>query len=259
MTSLRQLAVSVPLLSLLAGAMLGCPAVGCSRTSATAPPRADGSHQRTSADAAESAERRARMVREQIEARGVRDPRVLDAMRRVPRHLFVPEALRSEAYNDYPLPIGYDQTISQPFIVAWMTEALQTTPRSRVLEIGTGSGYQAAVLAEITAEVYTIEILAPLAASARQTIEALGYRNVHARVGDGYAGWPEHAPFDAIIVTAAPDHVPQPLLDQMAMGGRLVIPVGGAGAQQLTVITKDAAGMTTEERMPVRFVPLVRP
>jgi protein-L-isoaspartate(D-aspartate) O-methyltransferase len=199
------------------------------------------------------------MVRDQIEARGVRDPRVLEAMRRVPRHLFVPDTVRSEAYEDYPLPIGHGQTISQPFIVAWMTDALQVSPRSRVLEIGTGSGYQAAVLAQIVSEVYTIEIVAPLADSARRTFETLGYRNVHAKHGDGYSGWPEHAPFDAIVVTAAPENVPQPLVDQLRVCGRLVIPVGGRASQQMTVITKGPGGVTTQERMPVRFVPLVRP
>jgi protein-L-isoaspartate(D-aspartate) O-methyltransferase len=207
----------------------------------------------------EFAAARARMVSEQIESRDVRDTRVLAAMRRVPRHLFVPESVRAEAYEDYPLPIGHAQTISQPFIVAWMTEALRVKPASRVLEIGTGSGYQAAVLAEIGAEVYTIELLAPLAESAARTLKTLGYSTVHAKQGDGYAGWPEHAPFDAIIVTAAPDHVPQPLVEQLAVGGRLVIPVGGRGIQQMTVITKNARGVTSEERMAVRFVPLVRP
>jgi protein-L-isoaspartate(D-aspartate) O-methyltransferase len=199
------------------------------------------------------------MVRDQIAARGVRDERVLEAMRRVPRHLFMPEDVRPAAYEDRPLPIGHDQTISQPFIVAWMTEALQVTPRGRVLEIGTGSGYQAAVLAQIAAEVYTIEIVAPLAASARRTLETLGYTNVHAKHGDGYIGWLEHAPFDAIVVTAAPEQVPQPLIDQLRVGGRLVVPVGGRGVQQMTVITKRPDGVTREERMPVRFVPFVRP
>jgi protein-L-isoaspartate(D-aspartate) O-methyltransferase len=203
-------------------------------------------------------EARVRMVREQIEARGVQDARVLEAMRRVPRHLFVPEALRPEAYADHPLPIGHDQTISQPYIVAWMTEALKVAPGRRVLEVGTGSGYQAAVLAEMGVEVYTIEIVAPLAASAARVLAALGYTRLHARVGDGYAGWPEHAPFDAIVVTAAPDHVPTPLVEQLAVGGRLVIPVGGRGVQQMTVITRGKAGVTREELMPVRFVPLVR-
>jgi protein-L-isoaspartate(D-aspartate) O-methyltransferase len=199
------------------------------------------------------------MVRDQIETRGVHDERVLRAMRRVPRHLFVPESFRSEAYSDYPLPIGNGQTISQPFIVAWMTEALGLQSDSRVLEIGTGSGYQAAVLAEIAKEVYTIEIVAPLAEAARRTLDGLGYRNITAKQGDGYLGWPEHAPFDAVIVTAAPEHVPQPLVDQLRVGGRLVAPVGPRDAQQLLVINKDVRGITTEARMPVRFVPLVRP
>jgi protein-L-isoaspartate(D-aspartate) O-methyltransferase len=213
---------------------------------------------RPGADDARYREERLRMVREQIEARGIRDPRVLDAMRRVPRHLFVPEALRPQAYEDHPLPIGHGQTISQPYIVAWMTEALQAGPGRRVLEVGTGSGYQAAVLAEIGVDVYTIEIVAPLAASAARVLAALGYQRLHARVGDGYAGWPEHAPFDAIVVTAAPDHVPAPLVDQLAVGGRLVIPVGGRGVQQMTVITRRTDGITREELMPVLFVPLVR-
>jgi protein-L-isoaspartate(D-aspartate) O-methyltransferase len=207
----------------------------------------------------EYAAARVRMVQEQIEARGVRDARVLAAMRRVPRHLFVPDEVRADAYEDYPLPIGHEQTISQPYIVAWMTEALGVKPRDRVLEIGTGSGYQAAVLAEIGAEVYTIELVAPLAESAARTLKALGYTSVRAKQGDGYAGWPQHAPFSAIIVTAAPDHVPQPLVDQLAVGGRVVIPVGGRMVQQMTVITKNARGVTSEERMAVRFVPLMRP
>lgn len=212
------------------------------------------------ASGAEHDRAREGMVRNQIEARGIRDPRVLAAMRRVPRHLFVPEEVRPAAYEDHPLPIGHEQTISQPFIVAWMSEALQVTPRSRVLEIGTGSGYQAAVLAQIVAEVYTIEIVAPLAESARRTFETLGYTNVHTKHGDGYVGWPEHAPFDAIIVTAAAEQVPQPLIEQLRVGGRLVVPVGGrSGVQRLTVITKGPNGVTRDERMPVRFVPLVRP
>jgi protein-L-isoaspartate(D-aspartate) O-methyltransferase len=228
------------------------PAIGDAARAAQTPPpngRAPG----------EYAAARLRMVREQIEARGVRDPRVLAAMRRVPRHLFVPEHVRSDAYEDYPLPIGHEQTISQPYIVAWMTEALRVKPGSRVLEIGTGSGYQAAILADIGAEVYTIEIVVPLAESAARTLQGLGYTRVRAKQGDGYAGWPEHSPFNAIIVTAAPDHVPQPLVEQLAVGGRLVIPVGGRLVQQMTVITKHAGGVTTEERMAVRFVPLVRP
>jgi protein-L-isoaspartate(D-aspartate) O-methyltransferase len=242
----------VALLSAILAGCSGAPAIEDAARAAQAPARG-------ASEADQYAAARARMVREQIEARGVRDARVLAAMRRVPRHVFVPERVRSDAYEDYPLPIGHEQTISQPFIVAWMTEALRVKPGSRVLEIGTGSGYQAAVLAEMGAEVYTIEIVAPLAESAGRTFKALGYSGIRARQGDGYVGWPEHAPFDAIIVTAAPDHVPQPLVEQLAVGGRLVIPVGGRMVQQMTVITKDARGVTSEERMAVRFVPLVRP
>jgi protein-L-isoaspartate(D-aspartate) O-methyltransferase len=188
----------------------------------------------------------------------VSDPRVLDAMRRVPRHLFVPAPLRVRAYEDRPLPIGHGQTISQPYIVAWMTEALRVGPGRKVLEVGTGSGYQAAVLAAMGVEVYTIEIVAPLAEEATRALAASGARPVHARVGDGYAGWPEHAPYDAVIVTAAPDHVPQPLVDQLAVGGRLVIPVGKRDVQWLTVLTKRKDGIAREQVMPVLFVPLVR-
>jgi protein-L-isoaspartate(D-aspartate) O-methyltransferase len=203
------------------------------------------------------ASRRVRMVSDQIAARGVTDARVLAAMREVPRHLFVPPAARSEAYEDYPLPIGHGQTISQPYIVAYMTEVLRLKPTSRVLEIGTGSGYQAAVLGRVAGQVYTIEIVAPLAESARRTLEGLGYTNVHVKVGDGFLGWPEHAPFDAIMVTAAPEEVPPPLIEQLAVGGRLVVPVG-RGVQQLTVVEKTRKGLVTERKMPVRFVPLVR-
>lgn len=204
------------------------------------------------------AERRARMVETQIRARGVRDPRVLAAMAAVPRHRFVPDDRRDEAYGDFPLPIGFSQTISQPYIVAFMTEALALGPGAKVLEIGTGSGYQAAVLGEIASEVYTIEIVPPLAAQAAALLETLGYANVHVRDGDGYAGWPEHAPFDAVMVTAAPDHVPQPLFDQLAVGGRMVIPVGVV-EQELRILTKLPDGQLREgERLPVRFVPLTR-
>ena len=202
---------------------------------------------------------RFRMVQEQIEARGVIDARVLEAMRRVPRHLFVPEPFRAAAYADSPLSIGHGQTISQPYIVAWMSEALRVAPGRRVLEIGTGSGYQAAVLAEMGVDVYTIEIVPALGESAAHTLATLGYSRVHGRIGDGYAGWPEHAPYDAVIVTAAPDHVPQPLVAQLAVGGRLVVPVGGGEFQQMTVIEKRRDGTTRQEVMPVRFVPLVRP
>jgi protein-L-isoaspartate(D-aspartate) O-methyltransferase len=173
------------------------------------------------------------MVLETIERRGITDKDVLDAMRTVPRHLFVSESERDYAYGDYPLPIGYGQTISQPYIVALMTELLELKEGDKVLEIGTGSGYQAAVLAEISGiEVYTIEIIPQLAESAQQHLESLGYTQVHSKQGDGYYGWPEHSPFDAIIVTAAPDHVPQPLADQLAEGGRMVIPVGPPGGYQ---------------------------
>ncbi|MBN1503636.1 MAG: protein-L-isoaspartate(D-aspartate) O-methyltransferase [Candidatus Eisenbacteria bacterium] len=195
------------------------------------------------------------MVDEQIARRGVRDPLVLSAMRKVPRHEFVPESYRKYAYADEPLPIGEGQTISQPYIVACMTEVLSLDKKSRVLEIGTGSGYQAAVLAEIAGEVYTIEIVEPLCKQAAETLTRLGYSRVHVRCGDGYRGWPEAAPFDAVIVTAAPDHVPQPLVDQMKTKGRMCIPVGDA-YQELMLITKTDRGITQKEMLPVRFVPM---
>jgi protein-L-isoaspartate(D-aspartate) O-methyltransferase len=209
-----------------------------------------------SKSAGEGEAARARMVETQIAARGVRDPRVLAAMRKVPRHLFVNPSERSQAYEDHPLPIGASQTISQPYIVALMTELLQLTPKSKVLEIGTGSGYQSAVLGELAAEVYSIEILPDLARSAAEKLKALGYTNVTVREGDGYRGWPEHAPFDGIIVTAAPERIPQPLVDQLAEGGRMVIPVGGF-FQELKVFTKDRDGKLSErDIIPVRFVPM---
>jgi len=195
------------------------------------------------------------MVERQIEARGVADARVLAAMRRVPRHEFVPESRRGAAYEDRPLPIGHSQTISQPFIVASMTELARIEPGSRVLEVGTGSGYQAAVVHEIAGSVHSIEIIEPLARRAAETLERLGYTAAEVRHGDGYRGWPEIAPFDAIIVTAAPAEVPQPLLDQLVMGGRLVIPVGDWN-QQLEVHTKTPDGIAVERVYPVRFVPM---
>jgi protein-L-isoaspartate(D-aspartate) O-methyltransferase len=196
------------------------------------------------------------MVDEQIERRGVTDARVLAAMRAVPRHLFVPESLRAESYDDRPLPIGEGQTISQPYIVALMTSLLEPRPGDRVLEIGTGSGYQAAVLARLVRDVYTIEILEPLARQAERALAEQGLRNVHVRVGDGYQGWPEEAPFDGIIVTAAaPDHPPKPLLDQLKVGGKMVIPVGRF-FQDLLVITKAADGIEKRNVIPVRFVPM---
>jgi len=202
------------------------------------------------------AEERRRMVVEQIERRGVDDPAVLAALSRVPRHLFVPEDVRAGAYADTPLPIGHRQTISQPYIVALMSQLLALKPGDKVLEIGTGSGYQAAVLAELGADVYTIEIVAPLAEQAQRTFRDLGYGAIHARTGDGYQGWPEQAPFDAIIVTAAPPQIPQPLLVQLKTGGRMVLPVGEAW-QDLLVLTKRADGSFDKRTvLPVRFVPM---
>src|SRR5262245_60835707 len=198
---------------------------------------------------------RERMVEEQIEARGVRDSRVLAALRAVPRHEFVPPEERAHAYRDGPLPIGYGQTISQPYIVAVMTELLELSSDEKVLEIGTGSGYQAAVLAQLAREVYTIEIVPELARRAEADLHRLGYSNVQVRHGDGYRGWPEHAPFDAIVVTAAPEHVPQPLVDQLAVGGRLVLPVGDV-FQDLVLVTRDAAGVRQDRLLGVRFVPM---
>jgi protein-L-isoaspartate(D-aspartate) O-methyltransferase len=188
------------------------------------------------------------------------DPRVAAAMGKVPRERFVPSDFADRAYENRPLPIGHEQTISQPFIVALMTELVDPKPTDRVLEIGTGSGYQAAVLAELVARVYTIEIVRPLGERAARVLNALGYGNVEVRIGDGYLGWPEAAPFDAIVVTAAPDHMPQPLIDQLAPGGRLIAPIGSRfGIQQLQLLRKDAQGRAvTRSVLEVRFVPLTR-
>ena len=198
------------------------------------------------------------MITHDLQGRGIRDPAVLDAMRTVPRQEFVPQDLVGQAYGDHPLPIGAGQTISQPYIVALMTELARPTPESVVLEIGTGSGYQAAVLAEIVRHVYTIEIIERLADTARDRLQRLGYTNITVKAGDGYVGWEEHAPFDAILVTAAPEQVPQPLLDQLKTGGRLVIPIGAVDAgQSLTVFEKKADGkIIPHDILPVRFVPL---
>ncbi len=196
------------------------------------------------------------MVDSQIECRGVADPATLAAMRKVPRWEFVPPDARNRAFEDNPLAIGEGQTISQPYIVAYMTEALKLEPDDRVLEVGTGSGYQAAILGVIAADVYTIEIVPSLGEHARATLARLGYDNVHVRVGDGYGGWPEEAPFDAIIVTCAPDHVPQPLLDQLADGGRLVLPLGGRYPQMLKRITRRGDSFEEEDLEPVLFVPM---
>lgn len=198
------------------------------------------------------------MVKEQIVMRGVVDEGILAAMRKVPREEFVPAECRNQSYTDGPLPIGYDQTISQPYIVALMTEKLRVRPTDRVLEIGTGSGYQAAILAEIGAKVYSIEIIEALAKTAQATLQRLGYKHVHVKAGDGYKGWPEQAPFDACIVTCAPNHIPQPLIDQLKEGGRMVIPVGERFAQQLYLLEKKNGRIEQSAVLPVRFVPMAR-
>lgn len=202
---------------------------------------------------------RAALVREEIEPRGIKNPAVIKAMRETPRHLFVPQSVRSQAYEDHPLAIGHGQTISQPSLVAMMTDLLDPAPGHRVLEIGTGSGYQAAILARLVKEVYTIEIVEPLGRSAQRLLQSEGHRNVQVRIGDGYKGWPEMAPFDRIILTAAPPEVPRALLDQLKPGGKLVAPVGRTPFdQELVLITKDAKGrITTRRVLPVRFVPMV--
>lgn len=222
----------------------------CAHAAACAPP--------ASGAGGDALAQRLHMVERQLAGRGIDDARVLEAMRKVPRHRFVPEELAAQAYLDQPLPIGHDQTISQPYIVALMTQLARPQPGDRVLEVGTGSGYQAAVLAELAGEVYSIEIVTPLATRAALLLRRLGYANFAVRSGDGYAGWPEHAPFDAIVVTAAPARVPAPLLDQLRPGGRLVIPVGPVHAvQELRVIEKRADGSLDERVVtPVRFVPL---
>jgi protein-L-isoaspartate(D-aspartate) O-methyltransferase len=196
------------------------------------------------------------MVEQQIAARGISDPATLAAMRAVPRHEFLPVRLRDEAYMDYPLPIGHGQTISQPFIVAFMTEAIRPQPGEKILEIGAGSGYQAAVLAQMGAEVYSVEIIEPLAQMARQTLERLGYQNAHVKHGDGYRGWPEQAPFDAVIVTCAPDKIPPDLVAQLKDGGRMIIPVGGGMNQELVLLRKTGDTVEKQSVLPVRFVPM---
>lgn len=204
------------------------------------------------------AEKRRMMVETQIKARGVTDERVLAAMEKVPRHLFVPPQYLDEAYDDHPLPIGYGQTISQPYIVAYMTELLRLKPGDKVLEIGTGSGYQAAILAEITDEVYTVEIIPELARSAEERLRRLGYGKVKVLNADGYYGWEEHAPYDAIIVTCAPDHIPQPLVQQLKDGGRMVIPVGPPGGYQtLWLVEKVGGEVRTQSMLGVIFVPML--
>lgn len=217
----------------------GVVAAGCSRASDVYEPK------------------RLEMVERQIAGRGVKDLRVLEAMRTIPRHLFVPEAEMPHAYEDRPLPIGSGQTISQPYIVAFMTEQLHLTGSETVLEIGTGSGYQTAVLARLAKKVYSIEIRKELADEAAERLKRLGITNAEVKAGDGYNGWPEHAPFDGILVTAAPERIPPPLLEQLASPGRMVIPVG-AFYQELKVIKREGAGYTEKSVLPVRFVPFIR-
>jgi len=200
---------------------------------------------------------RLKMVEEQVVTRGIKDPRVIAAMKKVPRHLFVEEALQNQAYSDYPLPIGEKQTISQPYIVAIMTEALQLTGKERVLEIGAGSGYQTAILAEMVRAVYSFERIRSLAIKARKLLLELGYNNVEVKFSDGTYGWPEEAPFDGIMVTAGSPDIPQPLVDQLALGGRLVIPVGDESIQDLIRITKTEEGITKDDLGGCRFVKLV--
>ena len=205
------------------------------------------------------AKQRLFMVQEQLEGRDIYDYRTLSAMKVVPRHLFVPKVQRPYAYSDGPLSIGHKQTISQPYIVAFMTQALRLNKKDKVLEVGTGSGYQAAVLGKIVDSVFTIEIVAPLGNRARETLNALGYDNVTVRIGDGYHGWPEKAPFDAIMVTAGAETIPQPLVDQLKEGGRMILPLGPhGGVRELVLIQKRKGKLKTTELMPVRFVPFTR-
>lgn len=203
------------------------------------------------------ATKKEQMVKEQIIARGVKDKNVIRAMKKVDRHLFVPAIYRFMAYQDGPVSIGYEQTISQPYIVAFMTEALELKSDDVVLEIGTGSGYQAAILAEIAKQVYTIEILKPLADQARQRLEQLGYNNIKVKHGDGYLGWPEYAPYDKIIVTAAPDEIPIELVNQLKLGGKMIVPIGSF-FQELYLIIKTESGFTKRTLLPVRFVPMIK-
>lgn len=200
-----------------------------------------------------------KMITNQIISRGIKDTQVIEAMRNVPRHLFVPENRRELAYDDRPLPIGEGQTISQPYIVAFMSEVLDLSPEDKVLEIGTGSGYQAAILAGIVREVYTIEIIPRLGETARKRLEEMGYRNIYVKIGDGYKGWQEKAPFHAVIVTCAPGKIPTPLIDQLTDGGRMIIPVGEKrGIQKLVLLRKDKSEITKKEVMDVLFVPMVK-
>lgn len=249
--------VLVGLLSLAAGVVLACgptPAVAPSPLPSVTPTPVP-----TAAEETAFLAQRERMVSEDIQARGVSDARVLEAMRAVPRHLFVPERYLARAYDDTPLPIGEGQTISQPYIVALMSQLLEVEPGEKVLEVGTGSGYQAAVLAQMGARVWSVEIVPTLAQQARQRLDRLGHEDVQTRVGDGYFGWAEEAPFDAIIVTAAPDHVPPPLLAQLKPTGRMVIPVGPPGSvQTLWLIQQKEGQWVSVNQGDVMFVPLLR-
>ena len=250
--------MSVPLVLSLLYVLLPCLA-GCAVETAPAAAAAPAGvrAEQKSAKVDAYAEERRRMVERQVQARGIQDRSELGAMRRVPRHRFVPAEFARRAYEDTPLPIGHGQTISQPYIVAYMTEAARVTKKDKVLEIGTGSGYQAAILGELAREVYSIEIIPPLAERARRTLQEMGYRNVHVKAGNGYLGWPEHAPFDAIVVTAAPDEVPPALVEQLAVGGTMVVPVG-AGDQDMMILTKTKKGVLQKKTIPVRFVPMTR-
>ncbi|MBM3633651.1 MAG: protein-L-isoaspartate(D-aspartate) O-methyltransferase [Alphaproteobacteria bacterium] len=212
----------------------------------------------SSANESDFSWQRMNMVKSQIELRGIKDKRVLKSMKMVPRHLFVPDGLKDRAYTDSPLPIGYEQTISQPYIVAFMCEAACISPQEKVLEIGTGSGYQAAVLSLLAQKVYTIEIVVSLGKLAQEHLEDLGYKNVHVKIGDGYSGWPEHAPYDAILITAAAEKVPQPLIDQLTVNGRLIMPLGSGYDQQLVRFIKTKTGLKKELLGPVLFVPFQR-
>ena len=209
------------------------------------------------ADPARFVKQREAMVRMQIESRGIKEPATLDALRKVERHRFVPQKYQNHAYEDHPLPIGEEQTISQPYIVALMTQVLDLKKNEKVLEIGTGSGYQAAVLGEICDHVYTIEIIETLGKRAQKLLADLGYANIHVKIDDGYKGWEEHSPFDAIIVTCAPTHIPEPLKNQLAEGGKMVIPVGKTFAQKLVLLTKKNGAIIQKAIIPVRFVPML--
>lgn len=236
--------MGVLLLFLLPGAAIALAGIDDTPTGQTAPTD-------------EYVTQREKMLRDQIEKRGIKNPRVLAAMRTIKRHLFVPEKLRHLAYADRPLPIGHGQTISQPYIVAFMTEVLALKPGDRVLEIGTGSGYQAAILGEICAAVYSIEIIKPLGVDAGKLLAELGYENVFVKIGDGYQGWAGLAPFDAIMVTCSPSHIPQPLQDQLAEGGRMIIPVGERHVQHLYLLEKKDGEIIQQSVLPVLFVPMI--